>query len=144
MRVLLDTSVLVAAMTENHPAHERALPWLQRIRSGTDSGVVSAHSIAEMYAVMTALPVRPRISPSVVRQLIEQNVLENCEVVSLSEKDYADLIVHLASTGITGGMTYDALILHAATKVEVDRIITLNEKHFRKAHPTITDKLTAP
>jgi len=29
MKVLLDTSVLVAAMVEAHPAHEKSLPWLQ-------------------------------------------------------------------------------------------------------------------
>ncbi|MDO8722802.1 MAG: hypothetical protein Q7J31_11375 [Syntrophales bacterium] len=28
MKVLLDTSVLVAAMVEAHPAHETSLPWL--------------------------------------------------------------------------------------------------------------------
>lgn len=55
MRVLLDTSVLVAAMVEAHPAHERALPWLQRVEAGIDSGVVAAHSVAELYAVLTTL-----------------------------------------------------------------------------------------
>lgn len=30
MKVLFDTSVLVAAMIESHPAHERALPWPQK------------------------------------------------------------------------------------------------------------------
>ncbi|MGH3085927.1 MAG: hypothetical protein ACRDSJ_01250 [Rubrobacteraceae bacterium] len=43
MRVLLDTSVLVAGMVEAHPAHERALPWLARVKAGTNSGIVAAH-----------------------------------------------------------------------------------------------------
>ena len=29
MKVLADTSVLVAAMVESHPAHGRVVPWLQ-------------------------------------------------------------------------------------------------------------------
>jgi len=37
MKVLLDTSVLVAAMVEAHPAHEKSLPWLQQIKKGSDS-----------------------------------------------------------------------------------------------------------
>jgi predicted nucleic acid-binding protein len=144
VKVFFDTSILVAAMLEHHPAHERALPWLQRIKKGTDSGVISAHSVAELYSILTTLPVRPRISPVAARRLIEENVLESCEVVALSDRDYADLLVHLASVGIVGGTTYDALILHAATKVEIDRIVTLNERHFRQAYPALIDKLVAP
>jgi len=59
MKVLLDTSVLVAAMVESHPAHERSLSWLQRIKKGSDTGLVSAHTIAELYAILTTLPMKP-------------------------------------------------------------------------------------
>lgn len=65
MRVLLDTSVLIAAVVEGHPAHAVAFPWLQRVKAGTDIGVVAAHSLAEMYAVLTRLPTRPAILPAV-------------------------------------------------------------------------------
>jgi len=58
-------------MVESHLAHERALPWLQRVRAETDSGVVAAHSVAETYAILTTLPLRPRISPTTARRLIE-------------------------------------------------------------------------
>jgi predicted nucleic acid-binding protein len=62
VRILLDTSVLVAAMVEAHPAHMRALPWLQKAQGGTDTWLVAAHSLAELYAILTTLPVRPRIN----------------------------------------------------------------------------------
>jgi hypothetical protein len=75
---------------------------------------------------------------------IEANILGVCEVVSLSDADYAGVISHLASLGVTGGPTYDALILHAATKVEVDRITTLNEGDFRRVYPAVADKVVAP
>ena len=91
MRILLDTSVLVAAMIEAHPAHVQALSWLQRAKAGTDTGVVAAHSLAELYAVLTTLPVQPRILPSVAHQLIEHNVLGTLEVVSLSDRDMVDI-----------------------------------------------------
>jgi predicted nucleic acid-binding protein len=77
MKVLLDTSVLVAAMGEAHPAHEKSLPWLQRIKKGSDSGLVSAHSVAELYAILTTLPMKPRISPIVAYDLIQRNVFGN-------------------------------------------------------------------
>ena len=144
MRILLDTSVLVAAMVEAHPAHERALPWLRRIKQDTDLGFVSAHSLAELYAILTRLPVHPRIIPGVAWHLIKANVLGSFEVVSLSDKDYAAVIEHLSSSGLVGGVTYDALILYAAIKVGVDRVVTLNENDFRRIYPHLTEWIISP
>jgi predicted nucleic acid-binding protein len=116
MKLFLDTSVLVAALVEAHPAHERALPWLQRIRDGTDAGVISAHSFAELYSILTTLPVRPRISPVIAQQLIASNIRGIFEVVPLSSDDYTSVIDHLADMGISGGAIYDAVILQAALR----------------------------
>jgi len=33
VKVLFDTSVLVAALVAAHPAHDRAFPWLKRASS---------------------------------------------------------------------------------------------------------------
>jgi predicted nucleic acid-binding protein len=63
MKVFLDTSILVAAFVEGHPYHTQALPWVQRAKRREIQGVIAAHTLAELYAVLTALPVRPRISP---------------------------------------------------------------------------------
>ena len=33
MKVLFDTSVLVAGIVQVHPAHQRASPWMQRAKA---------------------------------------------------------------------------------------------------------------
>ncbi len=96
MKVLLDTSLLVAAMVEAHPMHESALLWLQRVKDGTHKGYVAAHSIAELYSILTTLPVQPRIPPVVAQRLVHQNVVISCDVVPLSVEDYATIILHLS------------------------------------------------
>ena len=144
MKILLDTSVLVAAMVEGHPAHERALPWLQRIKVGTDVGFVAAHSIAELYAILSILPVQPRISPVTANQLIQQNVLDICKIVSLSVQDYTRIIKHLSESNIVGGVTYDAIILYTAFKTDIDCIVTLNKNDFFRIYPGIVDKIVLP
>lgn len=63
MKVLLDTSVLVAGMVEAHPYHAQGMRWLKRVIQGEIQGIVAAHTLAELYAVLTALPVEPRIAP---------------------------------------------------------------------------------
>ena len=144
MRILLDTSVFVVAMVQGHPAHALALPWLQRLRVGTDTGLVAAHSLAETYAILTKLPVQPRISPAVAQQLIKHNILDVCEVVFLSDKDYVALIEHLSQLGIVGGAIYDALILHAAAIANADQVVTLNERDFRRVYPSLDHKIISP
>ena len=144
MRVLLDTSILVAAMVEAHPAHEQGLAWLKRVTRGTDKGLVAAHSLAELYAILTTLPVRPPIPPSDAWRLIQHNVVQNLEIVFLSDQDYVQVIEQLAALGIVGGATYDALILRAAAKAKVDLVVTLNEKDFRRVYPNLADKIVAP
>jgi predicted nucleic acid-binding protein len=144
VKVLLDTSVLVAAMVEAHPAHAVALPWLQRAKDGICTGLVAAHSLAELYAILTTLPVRPPIQPTAAQQLIKHNVLDILEVVSLSDEDYVAVIDHLAALGIIGGATYDALILYAALKANADQVVTLNDKDFRRGYPDLADKIVSP
>jgi len=131
-------------MVEAHPAHERGLIWFKRVTSGTDKGFVAAHSLAELYAILTTLPVHPSISPSDAQKLIKQNVAEKLEIVSLSSQDYIQVIEQLAAIGIVGGATYDALILRAAANAKIDLVVTLNEKDFRRVYPSLADKVVAP
>jgi len=131
-------------MVEAHPAHEQGLAWLKRVKNGTDQGFVAAHSLAELYAILTTLPVHPPISPSAALRLIQQDVIGMLEVVPLSDKDYVQVIEHLAALGIVGGATYDALILRAAMNAKVDLVVTLNEKDFRRVYPTLAEKVVSP
>jgi predicted nucleic acid-binding protein len=131
-------------MVEFHPLHEKALSWLQGAKDGTHQGFVAAHSIAELYSVLTALPIQPRIPPLLARRLLHENVIACCNVVPLSDEDYAAVIDHLSEMRIVGGATYDALILYAAIKSDVDRVVTLNEKDFRKVYPHFANRLRQP
>ena len=131
-------------MLESHPAHQRALPWLQRAKRKEIVAVVAAHSLAELYAILTRLPLKPPIPPSMAWQMIQENVLAIFEVIPLSESDYRAVLEHLAQTGITGGVTYDALIAYAAIKAQVDQLLTLNEKDFRRVYPSLSEQIVAP
>lgn len=144
MRLFFDTSTLIAALVQAHPAHHQAIARLQHVNAGLDAGFTAAHSIAELYAVLTAYPVRPRIAPVIARQLIRQSVFTQFEIVALNSTDYAAVIEQLAESGITGGATYDALILFAAHKADVDQILTLNEGDFRRLRPDLNDRITTP
>lgn len=145
MKVFLDTSVLISAVIKQHVAHERGFVVLERIQDQKDEGVISVHSLAEMYAVLTKLPSPYRHTPEQALLSIEENVLKHFETVGTGKSEYAALLREAAGTGIQGGTIYDALLLKAATKADVEVIYTLNLKHFQAiATPDVAVKLSAP
>ena len=135
MKTLFDTSVLVAAIVEPHPMHLRALPWLQRAKTGKIDFLVASHTLAELYAVLTTLPLKPRISPSTAWRLVHDNVEASAKIISLSPSDYKDTVKHMAELGLTGGIIYDALIVKVAQKSGVERLLTFYADDFLRLWP---------
>ena len=143
MKVLMDTSVLLAAVLPDHVHHSHSRPWLERAKAGALEALVSGHSLAELYSVLTRLPRTPRISPADALQLIQQN-LSSFAVVTLSANDYRNLIEELAKIGVAGGAVYDAVIAKAAELSNVDCLLTLNTSHFLRVWPGGLSRITSP
>lgn len=132
MKILFDTSILIAALVASHPKHELALKWLQRASTKNISLIVSSHTLAECYAVLTRLPTSPRIAPSMAFFLIEKNIKKFAKIVALSSDEYFKTLKHLVDLGLTGGIVYDAILLRTAVKAKAEKILTFNVKDFRR------------
>lgn len=144
MKVLLDTSVLIAALVVDHEHHGRAFPWLRGGIDGSHGVVVSAHTLAEVYAVVTRLPLPLTQGPSEARELIRRSIEDTAHIVALSAKDYREVLDVLAQRQFTGGRIYDALIVKTGLKARVDHIITLNVRHFSGIWPEADALLRTP
>ena len=144
MKVFFDTSVLVAACVEGHPEHERSFAWLAQAHRREIEMVVATHTLAELYAVLTRLPIRPRLVPSMVRRIIRDNIEANAQVVEISTDQYREVLDHLADQNLTGGIIYDALVAGVAKRQEVDILLTLNRKDFIRAWPEGGEKIREP
>lgn len=144
MTFFADTSVLVAALVESHPAHPRCLPWLQKAHTTKADLFVSTHTLAELYAVLTRLPLQPRISPLTARVLIRDNIESVAHTVALTAKDYRNVLDSMANEGLAGGVVYDALSAHAARKSNVGKLLTLNESDFRRVWPDAGSAIAVP
>lgn len=140
---LLDTSVLVAAMVAEHGEHERCRPWLSG-ESAQGRLLVASHSVAELYAVLTRLPLRPRISPVQAWHLIDRNVKGRMRGVALTASEQLAVVHRLADWGVAGAATYDAVIGRCAEKAGAERLVTLNPRDFRRAWPPIADRVVEP
>ena len=144
MKTVFDTSVIVSGIVESHPMHPKCLPWLQRAKAGQVECIVVSHTLAETYAVLTTLPVRPRISPLVAQRLIDNNLQANARIVALTVADYWNTIQRMAEMGLSGGTVYDALIATVARRLSVDRLLTLNADDFRRVWPEGKQVIAAP
>ncbi|HTG45526.1 MAG TPA: PIN domain-containing protein [Verrucomicrobiae bacterium] len=145
MRWFLDTNVLIAACLEEHEHHGRALPVLQEIHRGKAQGATSAHALLEIYSTLTRLPRSPRMLATQVTTLIQENILNRMCTVTLSSKEYAQLVLRLGNEAKTGGAAYDALHLACARKWAADRIYTFNLSHFQRVAPLeIKPRIVSP
>ena len=132
MKTLFDTSLIVSGIVESHPLHVKCLPWLQRAKTGEVECIVVSHSLAETYAVLTTLPVKPRISPVLAQKLIDNNLQAVASIVPLTIADYRNTIRRMAEMGLSGGTVYDALIATVGRRLSVDKLLTLNADDFRR------------
>src|SRR5437763_16968405 len=102
MKILLDSILLVSAVVKQHVFHERSFSVLARVQDETDVGFVSAHSLAEMYSVLTNLPPPYRHTPEQALLSIEENVLKHFKTVALVGNEYATLIREAVGFQIQG------------------------------------------
>lgn len=104
--VALDTSAAIPWLHLAHPAHASV-----RAAVGDRTPVLTTHSLAETYSVLTRAPAALRLAPGAAAAVLEE---EFGTPVSPSSELAERLPRHLAARGVSGGATYDALVALAA------------------------------
>ncbi len=118
---------------------------MRRVAAGRDKGFISTHSIAEVYASLTRLPVEPRIHPAEATRSVTDNILAYFEAVPVGKGGYVAALHAVRDGGWIGAKIYDALLLRCAAKCDVDRIYTFNLGDFRLLAPRdLLAKICAP
>jgi len=140
---LFDTSVLIPAFVASHPHHARAHPWLARALNEELKLFLSAHSLAETFAVLTRLPLKPVMPPGVAYHLLEEN-LKCAEIVELSTAQYWRVLDRMRSLTLSGGSVYDAITIEVARHLDVECLLTFNVRDFRRLWPEEERRIIAP
>jgi predicted nucleic acid-binding protein len=141
MKEFFDTSVLVAAFWGGHVHH---VPSLKRFAAAEKRhSACGIHSLAEVYSVMTTLPLKPMIPPEQALLFVEE-VRHRLTFVSLSAEEYFAVIQNAASRGFTGGRIYDSLLLACAAKCKAQAIFTWNLKHYQSLAPALAPRIQTP
>lgn len=143
MKILFDTTSLIAGTVRTHPHKAVCRPWLLAVRDGLHKGLVCCHSLAEYYATLTAMPLNPQLSPSEARQTLDE-LVAHFQIVPLTERDYVAALDLVTSRLLRSGSIYDALIEVSARKAHAERLLTVNIGHFARFRDDTTEWLVDP
>lgn len=130
VRVLPDSSCLVAAVCEWHERHQSTAAELNRRLARGERLLLAGPAVVESYAVLTRLPPPHRLSARDARDVLEGSFLHQGTLVTLDADDYRAQLRDWPDRDVVGGQAYDAVILACAVKGRADVLLTLNARHF--------------
>lgn len=139
MSLSLDTSVLLASLRADEPAHARCADLIER-----GGHVVYQHALAEVFASLTGGSHGRRVAPEVALQLIEDSLLPYLRTVTLTEREMVKVFTEAQARGVRGGAVYDALHLAAARKAGSDTLLTLDLRDFQAIATAKDPAIAAP
>lgn len=118
----VDTSVAVAFLDASHTAHEACVAALGRRRP-----VLAGHAAFEVFSVLTRLPGPAQVLATDARSALAGAFGDPCW---LTPAQQGALFDRLATLGVRGGATYDALVGEAA-RVHTRTLLTRDRRATR-------------
>jgi predicted nucleic acid-binding protein len=109
-----DSSVTIAALLDDHPAHDAAADALAACKT------TIAHVAIETFSVLTRMPPPNRAEPSTAVTVLRERLPS--AYVTLDAGSYQQAPSRLAAAGVAGGSTYDGLIALTALEHELELV----------------------
>jgi len=104
---------------------------------------VEAHSLAEVYATLTRMPGKHRISGEQA-MLFVGNLRERLSIIALTSDEYCAALEASAALGIVGGGIYNAILAHCALKAKAQAIYTWNVRHYTPCGGEVMGRVRTP
>jgi predicted nucleic acid-binding protein len=141
MKAFFDTSVLVPVFYGDHLHHQASLDRFVQFDKTT--GCCGAHSLAEVFATLTRMPGKHRISGDQA-MLFVGSIRERLSLIALDGFEYVNVLESSTALGIVGGGIYDALLARCAIKAQAKTIYTWNLRHYAQCGTEVTRRLRTP
>lgn len=144
LKVLFDSSVLVAGMVARHPAHDACWLFLEKALAREFVMLVMTPTLAETHAALTSLPLSPRITPALAARLIKENVESVARIVPVQAEDYSAAARTVAEFDAPKQAIHRAVLIACAERLEADRLVTLHPHDYLRLWPDGADTVAAP
>ncbi|MBT5705924.1 MAG: hypothetical protein HOI66_06325 [Verrucomicrobia bacterium] len=96
---------------------------------------MTTHGVAELFATLTALPLKPKLTPNQVHEMIQCTVIKKFQIIPLGAKEYEEALNLVVLGNHSSGAIYDALHIVGARSTGCDKLYTLNLRHFQALAP---------
>lgn len=140
MKRFFDSSVLIPVFYADHPHH--AVCTKLFLDAGK-SDFCALRTLGEVYATLTGLPLRPRITAPEGLSIVKQ-IRERLTLITLSEQEYVSALELASSATIVGAAAYDALIAYCAAKAGAATLLTWNVRDFTRLGSAIARLVKTP
>ncbi|MFO1482850.1 MAG: PIN domain-containing protein [Verrucomicrobiaceae bacterium] len=125
MTALLDSSILVAALSRDEERHRQCLDLL--LEGGH---FIHAHALLETFATLTGGRLGIRVDADFASRLLRETILPKVQVVEMTVDDILTATAQARKQGVRGGGIYDYMHLMAARKVKATILYTINISDF--------------
>jgi predicted nucleic acid-binding protein len=139
LKYFFDSSVLVPVFYADHPHHNASA---RAFLAAGKEDFCALRTLGEVYATLTGLPVRPRITGPEGMAVLKQ-IRDRLTVISLTEQEYVSALESVSGT-VVGGAAYDALIAKCAVKAGADVVLTWNTRDFTRFGAEIARVVKTP
>lgn len=144
MKVLFDSSVLIALIVKKHPAYQEASEAYKDFSDKNADFFVTTHSLAEVFRNLSWGVGYLNYSSTEAYEIIKKTILPVFKRINLIESDYLEVLSYMKQKNLTGSIVYDALIARASQKADADALLTFNIKDFRRVSTLTKAKLIVP
>jgi predicted nucleic acid-binding protein len=124
LRKAADSSVTIAALWGDHPAHKTAAGALATCET------TIAHVAIETYSVLTRLPAPHRADAATAAAALAERMPKT--YATLDARKHSKASARLAGAGVSGGATYDGLI--ALTALEHDLELLTRDRRAERTY----------
>jgi predicted nucleic acid-binding protein len=133
--------VLVATFYADPEHHAPSIDLF--LRFGKTDACCAAHSLAEVYATLTGMPGKRRVSGHEAL-LFLGDIRQRLTLVALDEQEYFQMTEASAAASLVSGAIYDAILGYCALKAEAEAIYTWNTKDFLRLPPAVAGRVKNP
>jgi predicted nucleic acid-binding protein len=135
VRFALDSSCLIALLSDWHAQHTRTLRSYEQWLAKGAQPVIPVHAILECFSVLTRIPAPHRSMPETAKLALERTFAQTAIIAGMGSEAVWGAIDTLSSLGLGGGRVYDAAIARCAAEAGATLLFTWNTKHFLPIAP---------
>ncbi len=137
MPYLLDTGILLRVADRRDQQHGMVFRAVQMLISRGEGLLITTQNVAEFFNVAT----RPLTSnglgltPSDALELLEKEIEPICSALAEPAPVYAELKRLVSTYGVSGKQVHDARLIAMMMVWQIDNLLTLNDRDFRRYEP---------